>query len=64
MPALERTLEEVVRRHEAWRTSFEVAYGTARQIVHPPPKLSLPITDLASLPEAEREQEAGRIARR
>ena len=62
VPALERTLTELVRRHEAWRTTFEEIDGQVVQVVQPPPQLSLPVTDLSALPEDEREREALRLA--
>jgi amino acid adenylation domain-containing protein len=55
-------LEEVVRRHEAWRTSFEEIGGEGRQVVRPPPRFSLPVRDLSTLTEADRDAEAQRIA--
>ncbi|MBZ4423313.1 non-ribosomal peptide synthetase, partial [Myxococcus sp. RHSTA-1-4] len=58
--ALERSLTELVRRHEVLRTTF--ADGPV-QVIHPPPHLSLPVVDLSSLPEASREDEARRLAR-
>jgi len=60
---LERCLLEVVRRHEIWRTTFEVIAGEPFQIVHPAPRaFPLPVMDLHKLPEAEREAEAVRLA--
>src|SRR5437899_1467382 len=60
---LERCLLEVVRRHEIWRTTFEVIAGEPFQIVHPAPRVfPLPMMDLRKLPEAEREAEAVRLA--
>ncbi len=56
---LEAALGEVLRRHEAWRTSFS---AQGEQIVHPSVPLVLPLVDLSELPEAEREVEALRIA--
>jgi len=60
--ALERSLNEVIRRHEAWRTTFPTVNGEPVQIIHPPPSLSLPVVHLEGLPEAEREAEALRLA--
>ncbi len=53
--ALRATLEEVVRRHEALRTTFAVRDGQPQQFIHPPAELELPVTDLTS-------EEAQRIA--
>ena len=54
-PVLERTLGEVVRRHEVLRTVFADDGGRARQVILPPAGFSIPVYDLSSLPEAERE---------
>jgi amino acid adenylation domain-containing protein len=63
VPALERSLTEVARRHEAWRTTYDEVGGEVVQIVQPPPQqFSLPVTDLSALPEEEREREAFRLA--
>jgi hypothetical protein len=62
--ALERTLTEIVRRHEAWRTTFEWKDGELIQVVQPPPKhIDLPYLDLSATPPGEREQTALRIAK-
>jgi amino acid adenylation domain-containing protein len=59
---LEKTLTEIFRRHEAWRTTFVVVDGQPAQVIQPPPVVKLPVTDLRSLPESEREVEARRLA--
>ena len=61
--ALVRALGEVVRRHEALRTVFAAADGRPVQVVLPPAPLALDVEDLSSLPDAEREVEAGRRVR-
>jgi amino acid adenylation domain-containing protein len=60
--ALEASINEIVRRHEAWRTSFELVGGGLRQVVHPRLQIRLNFTDLTDLPDAEREDEALQIA--
>ncbi|MGB8508751.1 MAG: amino acid adenylation domain-containing protein, partial [Pyrinomonadaceae bacterium] len=60
--ALERTLAEIVRRHDALRTTFEFVEGRPVQIVAPAQELKLPLVNLSALPEAERETEALRMA--
>jgi hypothetical protein len=52
--ALEWALGEIIRRHEAWRTSFDVFDGRPVQMVHPPFSIPLPIEDLRAAPPAER----------
>ncbi len=59
--ALERALNEIVRRHEALRTSFREVDGSPVQWIAPSLWIPLPLIDLASLPETAREPAAGRI---
>jgi amino acid adenylation domain-containing protein len=56
--ALSRTLDEIVRRHEALRTSFVGAEGSAVQVVAPVQELALPLADLSDLPSAEAKAKA------
>jgi surfactin family lipopeptide synthetase A len=58
---LERSFNEIVRRHEVWRTSFETNAGQPVQIVHPDGKVRFSRIDLRGLSEAERETEAVRL---
>jgi len=60
--ALERSLSEVVRRHESLRTTFRVESGSLVQIIAPPASLKLPVVDLSGLAEAQREAEATKLA--
>ena len=53
--ALERTLDEILRRHEAYRTTYPMVDGQPVQIVHPATPYSLPIIDLADKPESEQQ---------
>ncbi len=55
--ALSATLTEVVRRHEALRTTFVIHEGQPRQVIHPPTSLELAVTDLTSLAAAEQEDQ-------
>ena len=59
---LERSLGEIVRRHEALRTVFPTAGGKPSQVIKPAAPLVLPATDLRDLPESVREAEALRLA--
>ncbi|MET0398838.1 MAG: amino acid adenylation domain-containing protein, partial [Longimicrobiaceae bacterium] len=52
---LRRALAEVVRRHEALRTTFRARDGEPVQVVAPPAPLPLPLLDLTALPETGRE---------
>jgi amino acid adenylation domain-containing protein len=60
VPVLERSLAEIVRRHEVLRTSFPAVDGLPVQVVHPAGPVTLPIEDLTHLPESGREAEAER----
>ncbi len=63
VPALERTLEAIVRRHEALRTTFGEA-GEPVQVIASAAPLPLPLVDLSDLAEAPREAEVRRLAGR
>jgi amino acid adenylation domain-containing protein len=60
--ALERTLNELVRRHEALRTTFDAVDGEPMQLIAPRLHLPVPLVDLSGLPEGAREREAERLA--
>jgi hypothetical protein len=60
---LERCLQEIIRRHEIWRTTYDTVNGQAVQVIHPAPStFSLPAVDLRQLPPGRREAEALRVA--
>jgi hypothetical protein len=58
---LERSFNEIVRRHEVWRTTFETKAGQPVQVVHPHKPMQFSRIDLRGLGEAEREAEAVRL---
>jgi hypothetical protein len=61
--ALEAILAEIIRRHEVWRTTFEAMAGQPVQIVHAAPAtFKLPVTDLRTLSEGDREKKALELA--
>jgi amino acid adenylation domain-containing protein/non-ribosomal peptide synthase protein (TIGR01720 family) len=60
--ALERALNEIVRRHEALRTTFSISGDKPMQVVAPALTLSVPVIDLRNLPVAERGAEVQRLA--
>ena len=60
--ALEKSLNEVVRRHEVLRTNFPMVDGHARQVVVPELHLCLEEIDLGRLPVETRQSEASHIA--
>ncbi|MEW6367290.1 MAG: amino acid adenylation domain-containing protein [Acidobacteriota bacterium] len=51
--ALEWSLSEIVRRHEALRTVFSLVDGKSVQIVEPPAAVRLSVRDARGLPDAE-----------
>jgi amino acid adenylation domain-containing protein/non-ribosomal peptide synthase protein (TIGR01720 family) len=53
--ALERTLNEIVRRHEVLRTSFETFKGQPVQVIAPAVDVALPRIDLKGLDLAEQD---------
>lgn len=59
--ALERSLNEIVRRHETLRTRFEVIDGKPAQVVEPSLEIPLETMDLRSVPPAEVQAEVSRI---
>jgi amino acid adenylation domain-containing protein/FkbM family methyltransferase len=60
---LEKTLSEIVRRHEVLRTSFPTSRGNAVQVIWPAEPRQIPIVDLTALGEDEREAVAQHLAR-
>ncbi|HEU4556928.1 MAG TPA: amino acid adenylation domain-containing protein, partial [Longimicrobium sp.] len=60
--ALERALGEIVRRHEALRTTFREVDGSPVQVIAPFGGFTLPVEDLSGLGEADREAEVKRRA--
>ncbi|MCP4659506.1 MAG: AMP-binding protein, partial [bacterium] len=59
---LARSLNEIVRRHEALRTTFADVGGQAVQVIAPALDLELPLVDLRGLLPEARESEARRLA--
>ncbi|HLF24969.1 MAG TPA: amino acid adenylation domain-containing protein [Anaerolineae bacterium] len=62
LAALERSLNEIVCRHESLRTTFGSVDGQPVQIIAPVLKVPLPMLDLQELPPLEREAQARRVA--
>jgi aspartate racemase len=63
LATLRRSLAEIIRRHEAWRTTFKAVDGQAMQIVQPPFEPAIEAVDLRHLAQEKRETEALRRAR-
>ncbi|MGH7824891.1 MAG: amino acid adenylation domain-containing protein, partial [Candidatus Binatia bacterium] len=62
LAALEQSLNEIVLRHEALRTSFSVVDGQPMQMIAATLSLTVPVVDLSCRAEADRESEAMRLA--
>ena len=62
IPALEKSLTELIRRHEILRTTYPLVNGQPCQEIQPPFAFTLPIFDLRQWSETPREIEALRIA--
>jgi amino acid adenylation domain-containing protein len=60
--ALENSLQEIVRRQESLRTTFDTINDEPVQVIAPELSLPLAFNDLTSLPEALREDETRRLA--
>jgi amino acid adenylation domain-containing protein len=58
VPALERTWNEIVRRHESLRTTFEWEGDEPVQVIAPRMDVRLPVEDLRHLPAKDREAAA------
>ncbi|HEX8088392.1 MAG TPA: condensation domain-containing protein, partial [Blastocatellia bacterium] len=62
LPVLERSINEIIRRHEALRTTFTSLDQNPVQNIHTELRLTLRAIDLRELPEAVRESEARRLS--
>jgi len=59
---LEQSINEIVRRHEILRTTFNIVDGEPMQIIGSPFKIELPVIYLQELSTTEREREVQRLA--
>ncbi|HEY2724811.1 MAG TPA: amino acid adenylation domain-containing protein [Pseudonocardiaceae bacterium] len=59
--ALSSALTGLVARHESLRTTFDAVDGQSVQVVHEPPEVTVPIVDLAELPQSQRDAELSRL---
>lgn len=59
--ALERAIAELVARHEPLRTTFDVVDGRPVQIIAESLRIPLPLTDLATLSDDDRDAEVLRM---
>jgi amino acid adenylation domain-containing protein len=61
LAALERSLNEIVKRHESLRTTFGKVDGRPTQVIAPTLTIKLPVVDLRKLPASEQEAEVRRL---
>ncbi|MBE9211186.1 amino acid adenylation domain-containing protein [Plectonema cf. radiosum LEGE 06105] len=64
IPALEKSINEIVLRHEALRTSFPTVEGKPLQQINPSLRVPLPVIDFQGLSEAELQQIISNEARK
>jgi len=61
LPVFERSLNELIRRHESLRTIFKMENEEPVQVILPELRIKINITDLSHLAASEREKEAYRL---
>ncbi len=61
LAALERSLNEIIERHESLRTTFKEVDGRPTQVIVPTLTIALPVVDLRNLAADEREAEVRRL---
>ncbi|RPI03062.1 MAG: amino acid adenylation domain-containing protein, partial [Calditrichaeota bacterium] len=61
VPAVEKSINEIVNRHESLRTIFLQEKGVPRQVIQPSRLVELKITDLSHLTPESREEEMQRL---
>jgi len=62
LDALERVINEIIRRHESLRTRFEMVADEPAQVIDPWEPRKLEVKDLMGLPVEERERVVARVA--
>lgn len=64
LAALERSISEIVRRHDILRTRFITVDGTPLQLITDDFALTVPLLDLSALPDSRRTEETNRLFER
>lgn len=62
LEAFREAFNEIVRRHEIWRTSFDTVDREPVQVAHPAPRFDLPVIDLSHLTPDQAERRAVALA--
>lgn len=60
--AFEKSIREIIRRHEALRTTFAARAGKPYQVIHEAAELMVERFDVSNLPEGDREQAINNLA--
>ncbi|MEH2094791.1 amino acid adenylation domain-containing protein [Nostoc sp.] len=58
---LHQCLDEIVQRHEIFRTTYPAVNGKLFQVINPHEPISFKVIDLQALPESEQEAEAQKL---
>jgi len=64
LPALRKTINSIIERHESLRTHFAEIEGEPVQVVEPVVEVTLPVEDLAELDAASRQERLAAAMRR
>jgi amino acid adenylation domain-containing protein len=64
IPALEESLNKIIRRHEILRTNFILKNGQPVQVITNSLTINLPIIDLTEVLEAQREQTVNKLTKK
>ncbi|NJR62070.1 MAG: AMP-binding protein, partial [Cyanobacteria bacterium CRU_2_1] len=62
LPALQRSLNQIIQRHEILRTAFSSVDGQPIQVISPDFQLDIPLLDLSALPVAVQQQQLENLA--
>ena len=63
VPALQRSFNELTRRHESLRTRFPAVAGSPAQVIDPPDSLPIETIDLSALPQHEKDTRVQHLSR-
>jgi hypothetical protein len=63
LPVFERSINEMIRRHETLRTIFKMENQEPMQVILPELPVKINFIDLSHLPAGERENETNRLTR-
>lgn len=58
---LEKSISEILRRHEIFRTTFPSVAGKLVQVIHPPEPVTIPIIDLQNISKDKQEESVEKL---